>query len=194
LPERQRAERNRHGQLHDSPPKLAGLFSHAVQFTMTKFPEWMVRIAGTKEGYAGIEPALVEQLRASGIIWQDGDELYIKPDDAYVLNTHPEHAVCDFCNATPCTWRARCTDFQIDAARNGLPSQESLSDWACCETCGQLIANDERHKLLQRCVRIATERFQKKYPGVPARAIRTNIELLQQKFWRHYQRIVRLAN
>src|SRR5262245_58389807 len=150
--------------------------------------EWLVRIAGTRDGFAAIRPDIIDRLKADGVIWQDGSDWWIKAADAYVLDTHPEHAVCDFCGQIPVVWQARCADF-VMAERDTLPPQHSVGSWAACHTCGQFIAERDRTALLHRAITTMANRQR-----LPARLLRPAVADLHRKFWTNYRYVVRLAN
>ena len=69
-------------------------------------------------------------------------------------------AECDFCSE-PDGWRYPATDFILDYGLGTL--HQSVSGWAACNDCSELIETNDMDGLLARCIRMGQEKL-----GIPS--------------------------
>ncbi len=66
----------------------------------------------------------------------------------------PETQCCDLCNASVPIWTYPADDFDIDFGVG--PIHRSVSAWAVCQECSNIIETAGRDALLERCVRVGS--------------------------------------
>lgn len=158
---------------------------------MTSIP-WIVRVVGTENQYAAIEPNTAEELRRRKLIWFDNGDWWILDGHDAVIVSNPDIAICDFCGEKPVAWIAKAHAFRI-GERGPFPggivgTHESPDDWTACDECGRLIAAGNRDGLLDRAVSTLAPKY-----GIPTAFARDYIGDTQAKFWKAFRILQRFV-
>lgn len=93
-----------------------------------------------------------------------------------------EEPICDFCDATPVVKRFDCEDFETVSR---LPNGEvlrwvSLSYWAACHACAQLVDAGKVRALVRRSVRLHFRRLKGR---VEKNLLASDLERHQRQFF-----------
>lgn len=107
------------------------------------------------------------------------------PEERHVEMRVSESPVCDFCSSEEPRYQEPCADFETDrgsiSTLGGPYVANSISAWASCEVCHQLIAQGKWHTLARR----ATDALCRKHPNAPRSYIAQGVEHMHNGFRQH---------
>ncbi len=92
----------------------------------------------------------------------------------------PDGPICDFCSRRPVKWHYPAKDIRSvkGVSVPGLIDQDSIGDWAACQTCHDLIEAGDNHGLANR----TAQSMVAQYRGVDPNTLLLPILVMQQEF------------
>lgn len=106
--------------------------------------------------------------------------------DHAILRTKPGEEVCDFCSDPDVKWRYPC--YSHVGLVTDLPGlqllDQSVGDWAACDTCHDLIERSDRDALAKRTIDGMLE-MMRALPAFTAirSEVETQVRTIQDRFW-----------
>lgn len=108
-----------------------------------------VSVIHTPQGQIGIVQSIAVKLWRLGLITERDGRL-VAPSKMELMAHVQEQGICDFCSDQHPTHAVMVPDFDLLPGVEGIPKSEG--GWAACETCYQMVTENQRSDLLRRAI------------------------------------------
>ncbi len=107
----------------------------------------------TPEGPMSVTARVVARLYKLGLITKDNLGTLRASSKAELIKSTAEYGICDFCGADPAKNIEDVPDFEMPDGSSARGWTMSVSGWASCDVCHEMISRDRRDDLLRRSLK-----------------------------------------